>query len=153
MMDKTIKVAAARVMLGYTLAFLLAVLIQLVEKVRVVKSAKAKKSDTTEQTPKINRYVTDDRRLHAADRSLGNFLEWAPAFLTLFWTYLLVVEETPWTAIYWGWLYVAARFLYPVLAMGGGVTFTGAKPLILLATGPGYMVLIRLAAGIAWAVM
>jgi hypothetical protein len=117
--------------------FLLAVLVQVLCKVVAERAHKAKKASGSKEV--FNRYT--DEGMLAADRGLGNWLEWAPTFIVLFWLNALLTGEN----VFLGWVYVASRAAYPLLALMGGVNTSGAKPLIFLATGPGYAVLIKYA--------
>lgn len=84
-------------------------------------------------------------RLLRADRSLGNFLEYSTLFVSLLWIHTALIGDCE--AI--GFSYVFLRALYPILAYAGGITFSGAKPIIYLSTLPGYGVLIWLTLKIA----
>ncbi|KDO20202.1 hypothetical protein SPRG_13456 [Saprolegnia parasitica CBS 223.65] len=130
--------AAAKVTLAYAGAFLFNILIQVVGKVRSIRAFKALKAATSTKE-RYNRYTSDV--LIAADRSVGNFVEWQGVFLSLFWANALVTGNE----IELGYVYVAIRLLYPILAHAGGVTQAGPRPLIFLATVPGYYVLARYA--------
>ncbi len=84
----------------------------------------------------------NDPRMLAADRAVGNTLEWMPVFLTFFWLSMFLSNgET----INYGWIYVFSRALYPFVALNGGIGRVGAKAPILLSTVPQYIVLIALA--------
>jgi hypothetical protein len=131
-------IAASRVLLVYGSAFVFAIGIQLYCKVR------AKIENKKEGKP-FNRYDSDKLYLLAADRGVGNYVEWAPAFLAFFGGAMLV--EGPEVAK-WGYLYACCRFLYPVVAQLGGIAQKGATPLIYFATVPMYAVLVRLGTGI-----
>jgi len=147
-MDAATLRAGARVMVAYSGAFVFAVLVQVAAKVRVARAFReAKKRGDADKEAKFNRYAveTHDDGMIAGDRAVGNLLEWAPWFITLFWTHLAVAGPD---ALPWGWAYVGLRFAYPVLAQMGGVTRLGARPLITLSTVPGYLALVRLAWGI-----
>ena len=144
--DQQLMKASARVMLGYISAFVLAVLVQVVAKVNFIRKRNSKKTDDEEP---FNRYSNNDDFLLAADRAVGNFVEWAPAFLTLYWTHIAVAGDCTTT----GWLYVGARLLYPFVAVLGGIRLSGARPIIYLSTVPGYFVLLKLAYGIVLALV
>jgi hypothetical protein len=96
---------------------------------------KAKQAGSKE---KYNRFT--DPIMLASDRSVGNFIEWQGIFLSLFWVNAILTGKE----MYLGWVYVGIRFLYPFLALAGGVTTKGPQPLIFVATVPGYVVLGRL---------
>ena len=73
-----------------------------------------------------------------------------PIFLGLFWLSIIVTEGK--TVIY-GWVYVALRVLYAILAMSGGIIAAGVEKKILLATFPAYGVLIYLAVSVVSATL
>ncbi|CAK4648337.1 unnamed protein product [Aphanomyces euteiches] len=128
---------AGRVTLGYAAAFLFNIVIQVRGKVvSIQKFKKAKAAGLTKEA--YNRYTCDI--MLAADRSVGNFVEWQGIFLSLFWTNAVVAGGKE---IWLGWVYVAIRFLYPILAHSGGTKKSGITPLIAVATVPGYYVLLR----------
>lgn len=129
---------AARITLSYVGTFLFAIIVQTVSKIRAMAQHKANKAQTGSKEF-FNRYT--DVRILAADRSVGNFVEWMGAFLTLFWLNAFLTGDR----VELGWIYVASRLLYPVLAVNGGISLAGAKPIIFLATVPGYYVLITYA--------
>ncbi|RHY01100.1 hypothetical protein DYB36_012819 [Aphanomyces astaci] len=124
-------------MLGYVASFLFAIVMQAVSKFSAMNRHKKDKADEKSKE-RFNRYTSDT--MLAGDRSVGNFVEWQGAFLVLFWTNIVVAGAKE---VWLGWVYVGIRFLYPVLAYLGGVKQGGAQPLILLATVPGYYVLLR----------
>jgi hypothetical protein len=124
--------------------FTLAVLIQVYSKVVAEKAHKAKKASGSKEP--FNRYT--DELMLAGDRGVGNWLEWAPCFIVLFWLNALLTGEN----VFLGWVYVAARAAYPLLALMGGIKTSGAKPTIFLSTGPAYAVLIKYAYDIYMAV-
>jgi len=70
-----------------------------------------------------------------ADRTVGNMLEQVIPFLTLMWLEAIFVN--PRTATILGWIYVAARFLYPI-AYGIYGVFT---ILVMFATMPNYTII------------
>lgn len=75
------------------------------------------------------------------DRTIGNLLEWALPFLGMFWMSMILTDGATITT---GWVYVAARCVYPIAAMNGGIGSIGAKAPILIATVPGYIALVML---------
>lgn len=81
---------------------------------------------------------TKDPAMYPIDRAVGNILEWSPIFLGLFWVSMVITNGATVKA---GWLYVAARALYPVMAVNKGIGTVGAKAPILIATVPGYVAL------------
>lgn len=134
-MDDAIFKEAARITLWYFVAFLINVFgVQGVLKVSAALAHKASKA-TTGSKVAFNRYT--DVRILAGDRCVGNFVEWMGIFLALFWVNAALTGRN----IDYGWMYVASRLLYPVLALSGGITPSGPKPLIFFATMPGYYVL------------
>ncbi|OQR80660.1 hypothetical protein ACHHYP_17361 [Achlya hypogyna] len=136
MVTVTVPVEAAKVTLAYAIAFLFNIGVQVVGRVRAVKAFK-KLKDAGATKEKFNRYTSDI--MLASDRSVGNFVEWQGIFLSLFWANALVTGKE----VELGYLYVGIRFLYPILAQLGGISQGGARPLILVATLPGYYVLGR----------
>jgi uncharacterized membrane protein YecN with MAPEG domain len=132
--------AHAKVMLGYTSVFTCAVLLQLYMKVNSIKQFKQMKKKLAAEGKDVselqyNRY--SDTALMVADRIVGNFNEWAPSFIVLFGTNVALGNDV----VTLGWSYVALRFMYPILALSGGLNTTGARPLIFAATMPMYGVL------------
>jgi hypothetical protein len=110
---------ASKVTLGFAGAFLANIGYQLYAKVPAFKAfQKAKEAGSKE---KSNRYTSDI--LLAADRSVGNFVEWQGIFLSLFWANAALTGEEIWL----GWVYVGIRIVYPLLAHFGGITKAGAK--------------------------
>ena len=59
----------------------------------------------------FDRYSTGDGRMRAADRTVGNLLEQAPAFLCSLWLHAIFVN--PESQL--GLVYVGLRLMYPVL--------------------------------------
>lgn len=97
---------------------------------------KKQQADSSAAKTPFNRYDGSDPSLLVADRVVGNLIEWAWGFLALFWS--AIVLEVPW-AIEAGWLFIASRALYPVLAAAGGLSFSGPKFLITISTVPAYI--------------
>jgi hypothetical protein len=89
----------------------------------------------------FNRYT--DSRLIVADRIVGNTLEWGAIFLPSLWIAFGLAQDNE-NVSWWGWLYIATRAIYPILASLGGLRRSGAQPLIFLATVPGYAALMAL---------
>ncbi|KAF0690656.1 Aste57867_17962 [Aphanomyces stellatus] len=127
---------AAQVTLGYAGAFLFNIFMQVHGKITAVRQFRAAKA--AGGAGKYNRYTSN--LMLAADRSVGNFVEWQGTFLALFWTNALVAGGKE---IWLGWVYVAARVLYPLLARAGAIKKQGVTPLIFFSTVPGYYVLLR----------
>jgi hypothetical protein len=146
---------AARVTLAYLIVFVLSIGLQVYGKVVAIKAHKKAKAEAASSVSgasmpaPFNRYSPTDATLLAADRVVGNFLEWAPAFLGLFWLSIVFAGK----GIEVGWLYVALRVVYAVLAVNGGLAPSGARPLIFVATVPMYCVLSVLAYNVFLAVM
>lgn len=84
----------------------------------------------------------NDKRMLPYDRTVGNFMEWATPFLCLFWISMIVTNGA---TEKWGWVYVAARAVYPFMAVNKGIGTMGAKAPIMLATVPGYVALVSCA--------
>ena len=135
--------AHAKVMLGYSTVFTINIGIQFAIKMNLLKSFKAHKAKLAAEGKDVsdlryNRYA--DVKLIVADRIVGNFIEWAPIFMTLFGTNVALGNDV--AAL--GWSYVALRFLYPFFAFAGGITEAGANPRIFGATMPMYGILLLL---------
>jgi hypothetical protein len=124
--------------------FFWAVLVQVYCKVVAIKAHKSKKASGSKEP--FNRYT--DETMLAADRGVGNWLEWAPSFIVLFWLNALFTGEN----VFLGWVYVASRAAYPMLALVGGIKPSGAKGPIFLSTLPGYFVLFKYAYDVYMAV-
>jgi len=149
MMDDLERKRVARVLFAYIMAFTYTIVLQIVQKNKAVNAFKEQKKKAMEERQDVNEMRFDRYRnpsLHAIDRAVANFVEWAPAFLTLFGAHVLVTGRSS----YFAWLYVCARFLYPTLALNGGVTQSGAKPVIYFATVPGYIALLGLSLSVAF---
>ncbi|KAI8897740.1 hypothetical protein BC833DRAFT_592512 [Globomyces pollinis-pini] len=96
---------------------------------------------------KFNRYDSQD--MLAVDRSIGNFNEWKVSFLALFW----INAYLNGTDLWYGWIYVFIRVIYPILAhFFNGITAKGVAPQMFISTVPGYFVLIVYGVRIANAV-
>jgi hypothetical protein len=133
-MEDAILKEAARITFWYIVAFLFNVFgVQVYFKFSALIQHKANKAKGSKVA--FNRYT--DVRILAADRSVGNFVEWMGPFLALFWVNAALTGK----GLEYGWLYVGIRVLYPFLALAGGITPAGPQPLIFLATLPGYYVL------------
>ncbi|KAF6263333.1 hypothetical protein COO60DRAFT_1490546 [Scenedesmus sp. NREL 46B-D3] len=83
-----------------------------------------------------------DTSLLPIDRTVGNLLEWMPAFLGFFWMSMALTGGATATA---GWVYVACRALYPVVAANNGIGSGGAKTPIFFVTVPSYGALVAMA--------
>ena len=126
----------ARVTVAYLMVFLLNIIFQVYAKTAAIREGK--KMDKKG----FNRYSSENKTLLAADRVVGNFNEWGPFFLSLFWINLYfngVAKVVP-----AGYAYVLFRIGYLILAANGGITRYGPRQTILLATIPMYIVLLYL---------
>lgn len=91
---------------------------------------------------KLNRYT--DPRFVVVDRMVANLGEWLPAFLGLFWISMIASGGG---TVVWGWVHVASRALYTVVALNGGLhARAGPQPLILATTVPAYLALVVMVA-------
>ena len=133
MYDSTFR-QASQITLAYVAAFFFTIIMQARLKFKALSEHKLQKAQGSKAV--FNRYT--DPTMLAADRSVGNFIEWQGPFLVLFWLNAYVSGQY----VQLGWVYVAARVLYPILAANGGIGTHGPKPLIFVATLPGYAVLI-----------
>ena len=102
-----------------------------------------------ERGEKFDRYFGQDRTMLAIDRSQLNMLEHMPPFLALLW--LNAVCVSPGSATIAGGLYVAARAAYPLLV--GGRLGRAVRPMILLSTLPGYLVMLYFLGALTWVVV
>jgi hypothetical protein len=148
--------AAARVTLAFVGVFVVNVLFQFYGKRRSasmhVKAKKALAGDGAKDEDKstlYNRYSNSDLVLLVGDRVVGNYIEWAVPFLSLFWMSMIITGQGE----NLGWSYVVLRLLYIVLAASGGITYSGVKPKLLLATVPMYVVLFILGRNVYLAVV
>lgn len=137
--------AAARVTLAFVGVFVVSVLFQFYGKrhsaaLHVAAKKKAAAGADDNKPAPYNRYADSDVVLLVGDRVVGNYIEWAVPFLSLFWMSMTIAGEGE----NLGWAYVALRLLYIVLAAAGGITHSGVKPRLLLATMPMYAVLFML---------
>lgn len=128
--------------LGY-----LALYYGLMVRVGVVKTALAR--TYREKGEKFDRYFTPDRQMLAADRAQLNMLEHMPPFLALLW--LNAAFVSPGSAAVAGGVYLATRAAHPLLI--GSRLGRGVKASILLATGPGYLVLLYFMGALLWAML
>ncbi|KAJ3312895.1 hypothetical protein HDV04_002552 [Boothiomyces sp. JEL0838] len=124
---------ASKVTLAYIGSFIFTIGIQVAFKVKSVKNHQQLKKTGSKE--KYDRY--QDEIMIPVDRSVGNFMEWQGSFILLFWMNAYLRGQDIWV----GWIYVAVRMVYPLLALAGGVSRKGAQPLIFLTTVPGYAVL------------
>ncbi len=91
----------------------------------------------------FDRYFGQDREMLAADRVQLNMLEHMPPFQVLLW--LVAVFVSPFGATVGGSVYVAARAAYPFAL---GRVGRRVRPQVMLATVPGYLVLLAFAAAL-----
>ena len=135
MISENVVREAAKITLGFVGSYFFNIILQVQGKIAAV--AEHKKLKAAGSKEPFNRYTSD--LMIAADRSVGNFLEWQVPFCLLFWLNAYLTGTELWI----GWIWVGSRILYPILARLGGIKKSGAGPLILLATIPGYVVLFR----------
>ncbi|CAM9424659.1 unnamed protein product [Choristocarpus tenellus] len=93
-------------------------------------------------------YNSTESKMLGWDRTVGNMLEQAMPFLTLFWVNIaldIINSSSSGTVITAGWCYVAFRFLYPVFWFNGGGGRSGGSSKMLFCTGPMYAVIAFLA--------
>lgn len=129
-MPADVFVGAARVTSAYAILFVAVLFWQGMTKLGMAVAALRKKEH-------FDRY--HDKRMLPYDRTVGNFVEWAVPFLCLFWISMIISNGA---TLMWGWVYVAARALYPVMAVHKGIGTVGAKGPIMLATVPAYVALV-----------
>ena len=146
-MEETTKLQLARILLAYTGTFVLQVVAQKICFFRAVAHHKRLKLeqgllDEANRRPPPVFDVRNDPLCYPGQRCVGNYLEWTPMFLTLLALDALMANgEGLWT----GWIVVAARCLYPMLAVyANGITIKGANPIIFVATAPMYVVYVYL---------
>ena len=96
---------------------------------------------------KFDRYFGEDRHMLAADRIQLNMLEHMGPFLVLLWLNAVFVGTV--SASIAGGVYLVSRVAYPVLM--GGRLGRGIRASILLATGPGYAVILWYLGALVWA--
>jgi len=137
--------AAARVTFAALLVHVLNVVVQSVVKIHLMRKVKERKR--LDPNYRFDRYKGDEPLLVTADRVVGNFLEWLPVFLSVLWLYAFHVGDPSW----YGWVYVLARVLYPVVAFKGGIDRRGAMPIIFISTVPQYAMLVCLGLPVAYA--
>jgi hypothetical protein len=140
--------AAARVTLAFIGVFVINVLFQFYGK-RHSAAMHVKAKTEGERPSPYNRYSSGDHILLVGDRVVGNYVEWAVPFLSLFWMSMTITGQGEKL----GWIYVVLRLLYIVLAAIGGITHAGVKPKLLLATIPMYAVLFMLGRNVYLAVV
>jgi len=146
-MEEATKREMARLMLAYIGTFVVQVVFQIVGFLRAAAHYKNEKKRREMGKLRLPPLPPFDRRTdpltYAGDRCVGNYLEWTPMFLTLVGLDAFVADGN---GLWTGWIVVAARCLYPILAVyGNAITRKGVQPLIYLATGPMYLTYLYLA--------
>jgi hypothetical protein len=99
------------------------------------KKKEAKKSDEKVSWRATKYYNSHDKLALVGDRAVGNMLEFAILFLPLYWIHAVLVDST--TSWEIALVYTVFRALYPFL-------FYYKPTLIVLSTGPGYVILLYL---------
>jgi len=74
--------------------------------------------------------------LRTADRSVGNFMEHLPTFLTSLWAYAMFVDATHAATLGWAWVF--CRSYYPAVYQLNSKT--GFFPVMFASTLPGYLI-------------
>lgn len=116
---------------------------------RISRTKRRLAREYAERGEKFDRYFGQDREMLAADRTQLNMLEHMPPFLVLLWLHALFVN--PLSATGAGAVYLVARIAHPLLV--GSRLGREVRASILLATVPGYVVLVYLLGGIVWALV
>ena len=98
---------------------------------------------------KFDRYFGQDREMLAADRIQLNLLEHMPPFLVLLWCNAIFVGTA--SATVGGTIYVLARLAYPFLM--GNRLGRSIQAKLLLATVPGYGVMLWFLVTLLWALL
>jgi len=137
--------AASRVTFAALLVHVLNILVQTGVKIHLLRKVRERKK--LDPNYMFDRYNSGEPLLLAADRIVGNFLEWLPVFLSVLWLYAFHVGDPSW----YGWVYVVARALYPVVAFNGGIGRRGTLPIIYASTVPQYAMLLCLGLPVAYA--
>lgn len=102
------------------------------------KKAEAKKRGEKAPSLKSIKYGGKGGRLGlTGDRTVGNTMEQSLVFLPLLW--LAALNGNSAMAEYYGWMWLAFRFIYPFV-------FYMGIPWLFLSTVPGYLILARLGA-------
>ncbi|MCB9674751.1 MAG: MAPEG family protein [Alphaproteobacteria bacterium] len=141
-LDAATQLGPILVTLAYLLVYYAAIL-----RVAWVKSRLA--TEYSARGEKFDRYFGQDRHMLAADRAHLNILEQMPPFLVLLWMNAVFVGPNGATIA--GGVYVAARAAYPFLI--GDRMGRGIRASVLLATGPGYLVLLYFLGALAYAIL
>merc|ERR1712232_1534253 len=133
-MEESTKKEMARIMLAYVGTFVFQLVAQKVGFFRAVarhKNEKKRRLDAGITEPPLPPFdLTTDPFTYAGDRCVGNYVEWTPVFLTLVGLNALVADGV---GLWTGWVVVAARCVYPILAVyGNGITRKGVRPIIFL---------------------
>ncbi len=127
----------ARVTILYLLIFVATIIYQAIAKTKAIQQGHA--SELKNKDTKFNRYASNDSVLIGADRAVGNFLEWTPVFLSLFWLALYFGGER---TVIVGHAYSVCRVLYLIIVSQGGITRYGPRQTIFFATIPMYGILL-----------
>lgn len=134
---------------GYVLVFYACIIGQAAAKWKVSASYRARGE-------RFERYYNVvDKPILAWERIVGNQLEQAMPFLTLFWLNigLAALGATSYKGVAAsGWIYVVFRALYPVAWLSGGGGRAGPRSKILFVTPVMYLVVLYLLANMLWAV-
>tara|TARA_R110002050_G_scaffold295272_1_gene453944 strand:- start:1376 stop:1903 length:528 start_codon:yes stop_codon:yes gene_type:complete len=93
-----------------------------------------------ENKEEFDRYHSNDGRLLAADRTLGNLLEQAPAFLASLWICALSSEDNNRIAGILGIAWVLIRALYPIILGNSLRNFVPTR--IYFVTLPAYTIIL-----------
>ena len=131
---QTLDIAHQAGPIAVTLAY---VMLYYAFQIHLLRTKSALRREYAARGEKFDRYFGQDRRMLAADRVQLNTLEHMPPFLVLLWLNAIFVG--PLGATIAGVVYVLARAAYPVVL--GARLGRGVRLGIVLATGPGYVVL------------
>lgn len=123
-----------RISLCYLIVFLFAIVSQTYRKFEQMFKIK-------KEGKRFVRWDPTNAAMMAADRAVGNCMEWGPVFLILIWCNILA-GEAPDTIAFSAWLWLAARGFYIVLVIFlGSYGVGGPRVAIFLATVPAYAAL------------
>eukprot|EP00035_Acanthoeca_spectabilis_P026464 m.462791 g.462791 ORF g.462791 m.462791 type:complete len:148 (-) comp22795_c0_seq1:1368-1811(-) len=132
-MERVQALSASRITLSFLLVYLSAIIVQIVTKIRLSKEAQA-------AGKQFNRYDSPSPAMHAADRAVGNLLEWSPLFLGPLWV-LAALSALDGIVLAASWGYVFCRVGYLALATSNGISLAGRQTGLYAATVPGYICL------------
>ena len=127
-----------------TVAFLL---LYMACMMNVLRTKKACNRTADEQGVAFDRYNSD--LMHNADRLVGNYLEWSPAFLGIVWS-LAATDNFNDVCYYAGWVYIFLRGLYIYLMIAYGVSRNGLSPALHVSTFPAYACLLIMLVQAIW---